>query len=216
MKLIKHVAMTGGLLAGAVLFAAQPVLAHGDESQEAMEGHSHEKAEIHGGEVTMTPHHHFETLFTPDGIRLYVYDENQKPVMSLKDAKASVVLQSKDGKSESIPLTYLPPDTASSRTQPCFAASHEFGAIQESTMKGLFAVQGLGKEPIQFKTPVSMMQEKFYTCTMHPEVRAEDPGKCPKCGMNLVPEESGKASGKMDGDSMHHAHQDSESGQGKQ
>lgn len=28
-----------------------------------------------------------------------------------------------------------------------------------------------------------------YTCTMHPEVRAEKPGKCPKCGMKLVPVE---------------------------
>ena len=26
-----------------------------------------------------------------------------------------------------------------------------------------------------------------YTCPMHPEVRATQPGQCPKCGMNLVP-----------------------------
>ena len=25
-----------------------------------------------------------------------------------------------------------------------------------------------------------------YTCTMHPEVVRDKPGKCPKCGMNLV------------------------------
>jgi hypothetical protein len=25
-----------------------------------------------------------------------------------------------------------------------------------------------------------------YTCPMHPEVRSETPGKCPKCGMELV------------------------------
>jgi uncharacterized protein with PIN domain len=24
-----------------------------------------------------------------------------------------------------------------------------------------------------------------YTCPMHPEVQAEQPGRCPKCGMNL-------------------------------
>jgi hypothetical protein len=28
-----------------------------------------------------------------------------------------------------------------------------------------------------------------YTCPMHPEVRAEQPGRCPKCGMKLVPEQ---------------------------
>ena len=26
-----------------------------------------------------------------------------------------------------------------------------------------------------------------YTCPMHPEVVRGEPGKCPKCGMNLVP-----------------------------
>jgi hypothetical protein len=25
-----------------------------------------------------------------------------------------------------------------------------------------------------------------YTCTMHPEVVSDKPGKCPKCGMDLV------------------------------
>ena len=25
-----------------------------------------------------------------------------------------------------------------------------------------------------------------YTCTMHPEVTSDQPGKCPKCGMTLV------------------------------
>ena len=27
---------------------------------------------------------------------------------------------------------------------------------------------------------------KLYTCTMHPEVVTNQPGKCPKCGMDLV------------------------------
>jgi multidrug efflux pump subunit AcrA (membrane-fusion protein) len=29
-----------------------------------------------------------------------------------------------------------------------------------------------------------------YTCVMHPEVRSDKPGKCPKCGMDLVPEKT--------------------------
>jgi len=36
-------------------------------------------------------------------------------------------------------------------------------------------------------------QEKLkYTCVMHPEVVVDHPGKCPKCGMKLVPLKSDK------------------------
>jgi hypothetical protein len=30
------------------------------------------------------------------------------------------------------------------------------------------------------------MQAMMYTCPMHPEVVQDTPGKCPKCGSNLV------------------------------
>lgn len=32
-------------------------------------------------------------------------------------------------------------------------------------------------------------QKTVYTCPMHPEVSMDKPGKCPKCGMNLVKKE---------------------------
>jgi hypothetical protein len=39
-----------------------------------------------------------------------------------------------------------------------------------------------------------------YTCTMHPEVISDKPGKCPKCGMELVKKED------SDSDSSNHQH----------
>ena len=33
-----------------------------------------------------------------------------------------------------------------------------------------------------------------YTCPMHPEVIKDQPGNCPKCGMELVPNEKAKNS----------------------
>ncbi|MCB8995513.1 MAG: hypothetical protein H6538_07890 [Bacteroidales bacterium] len=37
---------------------------------------------------------------------------------------------------------------------------------------------------------------KNYTCPMHPEVIMDKPGKCPKCGMNMV-EKTDKVQGEM-------------------
>jgi hypothetical protein len=33
-----------------------------------------------------------------------------------------------------------------------------------------------------------MTRPQAYVCPMHPEVRQPNPGKCPKCRMDLVPE----------------------------
>jgi len=53
--------------------------ADGHEHGEAA-GHSHEKAEIHGGNVTMTKEFHFETVFHPDEVHVYVYNGAQDPI----------------------------------------------------------------------------------------------------------------------------------------
>ena len=37
--------------------------------------------------------------------------------------------------------------------------------------------------------------EVIYTCPMHPEVVKNAPGKCPGCGMDLIPVESGSHAG---------------------
>lgn len=45
-----------------------------------------------------------------------------------------------------------------------------------------FGVTGCKKaEPAQ-----SGAQSKQYTCSMHPDVVKDAPGKCPKCGMDLT------------------------------
>ena len=54
----------------------------------------------------------------------------------------------------------------------------------------------------QAKTPATTQQKKempakksakvVYTCTMHPEVAMDKPGKCPKCGMKLVKKDMSK------------------------
>src|SRR5438552_2443523 len=40
-------------------------------------------------------------------------------------------------------------------------------------------------------TPADQHATQLYTCPMHPEIVTEEPGRCPKCGMKLVPMKGG-------------------------
>jgi hypothetical protein len=40
--------------------------------------------------------------------------------------------------------------------------------------------------PADSKVEVKSAEKAEYTCTMHPKVRSDKPGDCPKCGMALV------------------------------
>jgi len=37
------------------------------------------------------------------------------------------------------------------------------------------------------KAKTDSAKQQTYTCTMHPEIKSDKPGICPKCGMALVP-----------------------------
>ena len=37
------------------------------------------------------------------------------------------------------------------------------------------------------KKAVTQTSDVFYTCSMHPQVMQDQPGKCPICGMELIP-----------------------------
>jgi hypothetical protein len=56
------------------------------------------------------------------------------------------------------------------------------------------AIAGCGKpesQPSQQPQPggdsSGQQATQLYTCPMHPDVRQSTPGKCPTCGMKLVP-----------------------------
>src|SRR5947207_13848021 len=60
--------------------------------------------------------------------------------------------------------------------------------MKSITLK-LFALAALFISPACSKSNQSTKPSDvdYYTCTMHPSVHAEVPGKCPICGMDLVP-----------------------------
>jgi hypothetical protein len=83
--------------------------AQGSPHHEAMGvAHTHERSMLHGGQVAMTKQHHFETVFAPDGIRVYIYTEAQAP-MTVDTAKGSVALTFKDGKKMTVPMVLEAP-----------------------------------------------------------------------------------------------------------
>ena len=61
----------------------------------------------------------------------------------------------------------------------------------------LFTVAGLFIGWILFHSPGTSPENKIqtdntekteiWTCAMHPQIRMTEPGKCPICGMNLIP-----------------------------
>jgi len=52
------------------------------------------------------------------------------------------------------------------------------------------------QQPVKKDTTQHTTPHKMYTCSMHPEVISDKPGKCPKCGMTLV-EKKMPTKGKM-------------------
>ena len=59
---------------------------------------------------------------------------------------------------------------------------------------------GISKTKNSMKMPPADVQQAIsFTCPMHPEIHADKPGTCPKCGMNLVKE---KPKTNMDGMNM--------------
>src|SRR2546422_833862 len=60
--------------------------------------------------------------------------------------------------------------------------------MKSITLK-LFVLAALLVSPACSKSskPTKPPDVDYYTCTMHPSVHAEAPGKCPICGMDLVP-----------------------------
>lgn len=55
------------------------------------------------------------------------------------------------------------------------------GGATQSTHSGPASAPGRGA------TPGPQATGDTYTCSMHPEVVRSEPGKCPICGMTLVP-----------------------------
>jgi hypothetical protein len=60
-----------------------------------------------------------------------------------------------------------------------------FAALLVSAFASITPAAGQTKKDAK-PARTKMQQGALYACPMHPEVTSDKPGKCPKCGMNLV------------------------------
>lgn len=65
--------------------------------------------------------------------------------------------------------------------------------VQKDSVKAK-PIDAEAKDTMKMLMP-DVQQSETYTCTMHPEIHAEKPGNCPKCGMKLVKEKPKDNSG---------------------
>lgn len=141
-------------------------------AQEAKKGHSHAKVEIHGGTVSMSKYHHFEAVFKPDGIQVYLYDGLQNP-LSAKGVEGEVTLKFRIGEPQKLPLTYVSknPEMAEEHQKEMthehgerkehaddeadhdmaagmdyLQAEVDLGKVKAGTMKAIFTLKGLPSE----------------------------------------------------------------------
>lgn len=86
-----------------------------------------------------------------------------------------------------------------------YAAKYEAQGI-DLTIPHAAAPSAAKTETAKSKTeaPTAPGDEKIvYTCPMHPEVTSDKPGKCPKCGIDLVPKKpAGKETSERSGSPM--------------
>jgi hypothetical protein len=65
--------------------------------------HSHQESELHGGHVSMTKTHHFETVFDRNRISIYIYSADQAPMM-VEGARGTITLKYKNGTTKDVAL----------------------------------------------------------------------------------------------------------------
>ncbi|MFQ5489596.1 MAG: heavy metal-binding domain-containing protein [Phycisphaerae bacterium] len=165
-----------GLTFGIGVNSAAAQHAHeGDETA----GQSHERAEGHGGAVTMSKEFHVETVFLPDQVRLYLYDQKQNP-MHVKHwekglVEATGVMQFRDRQrgTATLEFTRAAPDDYACPMHPG-QRSNKPGQCPECSMK-------FSKQDIPEGT--------LWSCPMHPDENGKAKGKCADCGMKYAPQD---------------------------
>ncbi|MHC4469518.1 MAG: heavy metal-binding domain-containing protein [Planctomycetota bacterium] len=156
----------------------------GDKGTDATPTTTESTVSVHGGTLTKQDAYVFETAVHRGHLRVYVFDAKGKalPVSKLK-AEARIVPEGTKKR-----VIRLKPKSVKKGRQSYLTAKHDLalpapkGSNLEVTLRGLGSDR---KGTATYKVPLAETPVVHYACPMHPDQRAEDPGKCGKCGMAL-------------------------------
>lgn len=117
-------------------------------------GHSHERASVHGGEVTMTKEFHFEVVFEAERIAVYPYSGAQDPI-SAKGLGGSVEVRFRGDK----PVLKAPLTFRDDGKQGYLEAALDLSGIKPGEAKATIQLGGLageGEKEVSFIQPVRL------------------------------------------------------------
>ena len=165
-------------------------IAIGMASSTAIYAKDHDNSKApHGGKVEEAGAYHAEALIKDGKANYYLLDGKAKP-MANKGVTGSVVLQFADGTTKTVQLTATGTDG--------FIAE-DANAANYTNAIVTFKV-GDKTATAKFKNNAS----KLYTCSMCGG-SFDKPGKCPKCGMDLIEKKAEKKGhDHKEGDGHHH------------
>jgi hypothetical protein len=133
----------------------------------------------HGGEIKEAGKYKIEMVvdmfLKKDQLRFYIYKGSSLKIILNEGITGTITIKGKDGKTSTQPLQAKGDDffVTQLKNPDSFQATIKF-IVKGKTISTVFTQQGIGHHHIS-----------TYSCPMHPEVKRDSVGKCPKCGMNL-------------------------------
>ncbi len=151
-------------------------------------GSAHDMKGMNDGEIIKTGNYQFEMVHEQvlknDPFTIYVMNKKGKPLLNA-DISGKAEITYSDGSAETVTL-FAKGENA--YAVPLKNTSLPFVALL--TMQIDKKNVTLRHEYQGTNTSQNNSANSYYTCPMHPEVKSDKPGNCPKCGMTLQKSDS--------------------------
>jgi hypothetical protein len=158
------------------------------ESPDAPVAKAHTLTVMHGGTSILTEGHYFETVYLPDGIRVYIYNSEGTHVSPV-GMTGQVVIQPTDTAAgpTALELAYIPAPEVEMGNELLMAHDYLFTPMdltgtEAGSFRAGFAVAGSDLKA-QFEGAFASLTERPFFCPMHPDAWGETTESlCPICG----------------------------------